>query len=141
MEGLRAARSAMSRQSIFRTFKLCRRHSDKYYDQPLRRYVSKELVLPQKHAVATVRVPLNPGPWKTLTRVGPANLARQWSRRRFITTEREGFTYDRLTEALGLTPECLKMQAWPLLEREIILPQRITSEAPRSPANDTQRRR
>lgn len=103
-------------------------------------YIERTRLTP-KTSCPTVHVPASPGPRKTLTLVGLADLTRRWSRRRFITTDREGFTYDRLTEALWLTPERLKMQAWPLLERQIILPQRITSEAPRSPANDTQRRR
>jgi hypothetical protein len=56
---------------------------------------------------------------------GPADSTPRWPGRRFIATDRQGFTYDRLTQTLWLTPECLKMQAWPLLERQIILTQRI----------------
>ena len=71
MEGLGAARSAMSRQSIFRTFKLCRGSSLGYYPPTVRRYVSKELVLPQKHAVPPSVFRLSPGFRET--RVGPAD--------------------------------------------------------------------
>jgi hypothetical protein len=116
-------------------------HSD-IIDQPLRRYISKELVLAPKNMLSP---PLSmfppPRSSENFDASWSGRFERRWSRRRFITTDREEFTYDRLTEALWLTPECLKMQAWPLLERHIILPQRITSEAPRSPANDPQRRR